>query len=133
MTELTEKRIMAFLRTFADRCHDCLRRNAFNCCDCPAGAAKNIIAAYEQESTTSTNASIDYSLAARERMIIEALTKSSKPLAAHDINLHDYCTPQLKHWTLKRMTRLGFIRCIQSTDASGKNHYSYVLNTKQEE
>jgi predicted transcriptional regulator len=131
MTEFTEKRIMAFLRTFADRCSFCLRRIPDNCYDCPANTAKNIIAAYEQEALIDTHVSIDYSLAAREKMIIEALRKAEKPLTAHDIDLHDYCTPQLKHWTLKRMMRYGFIVRRKTKDRFGKLHWGYLLNNKE--
>lgn len=132
MTELTEKRTIAFLRTFAERCKSCLRRNPDNCFDCPARAAKNIIVTYDQESSNALPI-LDYSLAAREKMIIEALAKADKPLAAHDINLHDYCTRQLKHWTLKRLMRLGFIVRIEIADDSGKTHFGYTLKEHKQE
>lgn len=131
MTELTEKRIIAFLRSFANRCPSCLRRNPDNCFNCPASAAKNIIATYEQEAKSDAQAEVDYSLAAREKMIIEALTKADKPLTAHQIDLHDLCTAQLKHWTLKRMMRYNLIVRIKVRDRFNRVHWGYLLNNKE--
>lgn len=131
MTDFTEKRIMAFLRTFADRCSLCLRRDPANCYDCPANTAKNIIAAYEQEAKSDAQAEVDYSLSAREKMIIEALTKADKPLTAHQIDLHDLCTAQLKYWTLKRMMRYNLIARIKVRDRFNRVHWGYLLNNKE--
>lgn len=131
MTELTEKRAIAFIRTIAQKCSGCLRRAPENCRNCPAGWAKSIMADYERDERTaaSNRPEIDYSLVAREIMIARAL--EARPLLTSEIDLHDYCTPQLKRWTLLHMMQKGTIgrRIVKSSP--GKNYYQYYLIKKE--
>lgn len=127
MTELTEKRAIAFIRTIAQKCSDCLRKLPENCRNCPAGWAKAIMDDYERDerAAASNRPEIDYSLMARQIMIARAL--EAKPLLASEIDLHDYCTPQLKRWTLLHMMQKGTVarRIVKST--SKTNRYQYFL------
>lgn len=105
MNPETEKRAIAFIRTVGNRCTACLRRSKENCANCISSWANSILRDIENEKPPE----IDYSLAARVMMITGALQKSNRPLASHEIHLADYCTKQLKYWTLRRMMRWGMI------------------------
>ena len=122
MTAAVEKRAIAFIRTIGNRCTSCLRRNEENCRRCISSWANEILHDYESESVPQP----DYSLSARMMMIADALDKAGRPLLSSEIDLKQYCTKQLKRWTLQKMIRLGFVR---RTKTCGTAHlYRYSLN-----
>lgn len=124
MTEATEKRAIAFIRTIGNRCTTCLRRSAENCRQCISSWANEILHDYENESVPQP----DYSLSARMMMIADALDKAGRPLLSSEIDLKQYCTKQLKRWTLKKMIRLGFVRRTKDRRGKFSHLYRYSLN-----
>ena len=125
MTEATEKRAVAFIRTVGNRCMSCLRRSKENCANCISSWANSILHDIENDSPQK----MDYSLAARMMMITGALKKSDRPLASHEIHLADYCTKQLKYWTLSAMVRKGWLERHRST-VDGRDVYLYSLSKR---
>lgn len=127
MTQETERRAIAFIRTIANRCTSCLRRNADTCRNCVSSWANEIMTDYERElSCESGGPTQDYSLAARMLMVADALRKAGRPLAANEIDMQGCCSKQLKYWTLMRMVRLGFI----ARDAGDGPPYRYKQTAK---
>ena len=122
MTAAVEKRAIAFIRTIGNRCTSCLRRNEENCRRCISSWANEILHDYESESVPQP----DYSLSARMMMIADALDKAGRPLLSSEIDLKQYCTKQLKRWTLQKMIRLGFVR--RSKTCCTSHLYRYSLN-----
>lgn len=123
MTEATEKRAVAFIRTIGNRCTTCLRRSAENCRNCISAWANEILHDIENEKKPE----IDYSLSARMMMIIDALDKADAPLLASEIDMRKYCTKQLKRWTLLKMMRMGYITRTPHAKDAGR-FYRYELN-----
>ena len=119
MTEATEKRAVAFIRTIGNRCTTCLRRSAENCRDCVSAWANSILRDIENE----TKPEIDYSLQARMMMIVDCLNKADGPLLSSEIDMKQYCTKQLKRWTLMRLVKAGKVRRAK---CNGKYRYSLV-------
>lgn len=123
MTEATEKRAVAFIRTIGNRCTACLRRSAENCRNCISAWANEILHDIENEKKPE----IDYSLSARMMMIVDALDKADAPLLASEIDMRKYCTKQLKRWTLLKMMRMGYITRTPCAKDAGR-FYRYELN-----
>lgn len=124
MTEATEKRAIAFIRTIGNRCTSCLRRSEEHCRNCISSWANTILRDIENEAEPQT----DYSLTARMMMIVDALDKAGRPILSSEIDLKNYCTKQLKRWTLQKMTRLGFIRREKRRGGKFSHLYRYSLN-----
>ncbi len=122
MTEAVEKRAIAFIRTIGNRCTSCLRRDEESCRNCVSSWANSILRDIENE----TKPEIDYSLQARMMMIVDRLDKADTPLLSSEIDLKQYCTKQLKRWTLQKMIRLGFVHRTKTCCTS--HLYRYSLN-----
>lgn len=132
MTELTEKRTMAFVGAIAGRCHSCLRCSPENCRNCLSQWAKEIMADYnaeEKQSKKHLPPEPDYSLSARMMLILDALENSEDPLPSDRIDLKDLCTPQLKQWTLKHMRERGIIgrRPLKAGEGRGNSQWGYYI------
>ena len=119
MTEATEKRAVAFIRTIGNRCTTCLRRSAENCRDCVSAWANSILRDIEND----TKPEIDYSLQARMMMIVDCIGKAGRPLLSSEIDMKQYCTKQLKRWTLMRLVKAGKVKRAKR---NGKYRYSLV-------
>ena len=119
MTEATEKRAIAFIRTIGNRCTSCLRRSEERCRNCISSWANEILHDYEIESVPQP----DYSLSARMMMIMDCLGKAGRPLLSSEIDMKQYCTKQLKRWTLMRLIRAGKVRRVKR---NGAYRYSLV-------
>lgn len=128
MTDKTEKRMVAFVRTIADRCTRCLRRREENCRLCISRWANEIMSDWERDIAAGSHSQYDYSLSARMMMIIDRLQEAKCPLLASEIDISKYCSKQLKQWTLKRMIRLGYIG--RMCDLDDKPPYRYYLTKK---
>lgn len=125
--------MVAFVRTVANRCHACLRRSAENCRGCAGAWANSIMADYEND-TIFARSNTDYSLANRQRRIIEILREAGKPLLAIEIDIADICAKRLKHWTLVRMEKRGMIVRLATTTPAGITVFRYSLpNTNPKE
>lgn len=124
MTEATEKRAIAFIRTIGNRCTTCLRRSSENCRDCISSWANTILHDIENEKKPE----IDYSLSARMMMIADALDKADAPLLASEIDMRRYCTKQLKRWTLLKMVRMGYVVRTRPRVGCHRPLYRYSLN-----
>ncbi len=125
MTPELERRAISFIRTIANRCERCLRRTPENCRNCPSAWANEIMADYENDGRPPA---VDYTLAARELRILEALRTSGRPLSATEIDLSDICSRALKHWTLCRMVRTGRLVRQKISDHEGrKGRYLYFI------
>ena len=110
MTEQTEKRALAFIRTIGNRCTGCMRRSEDNCSRCISRWANEILAEHERETAAANTASRpDYSLAARMIRITDCLVKAKRPLLATEIDTQNLCSKQLKSWTLRLMVSQGRI------------------------
>ena len=129
MTERMEKKAIGFINTIANRCQSCLRRNAENCRNCISSWANEIMADYHQEQRNAITSEIDYSLTARMMMIIDAIEKSGRQLLASEIELSDYCTKQLKYWTLTRMLNDGILG--RSRSRGDGSRYRYFIRNKK--
>lgn len=70
---------------------------------------------------------IDYSLSARMMMILDCLDKADGPLLSSEIDMKQYCTKQLKRWTLIKLMHMGRIRRIRVRDGA-RRRYKYELN-----
>ena len=129
MTELTEKRVIAFVRVIADRCKGCLHRREEVCRNCDSFAANRIMRDIEADRNVPPK---DYSLFTRMTLIVEILrNNSSGTLLSTEINLEGLCSNQLKQWTLKRMVRMNVIgRRLAFTTSTGYRVYRYFLLPK---
>lgn len=119
MTEAVEKRAIAFIRTIGNRCTSCLRRNEEDCRNCVSSWANSILRDIENEAKPK----IDYSLQARMMMIVDCLGKAARPLLSSEIDMKQYCTKQLKRWTLMRLVKAGKVKRVKR---DGIYRYSLV-------
>ena len=125
MTPETEKRVIAFVRTVANRCKECLRRREENCRRCDSFLAASLLADICRDNPVRT---ADFSLFSRMRLIARTLADAGIPLLSSQIRLDVPCSPQLKQWTLGRMVRLGLVgRRLVRTPKSGRCIYCYFL------
>ena len=122
MNQNTIDRAVAFIRTMANQCYTCFRRNEENCSRCFSRQASLLIREIELDRR---NAPIDYSLYARMNFIREALKDGEK--SSHDINTAKLCSKQLKRWTLRKMIRLGIISRRPLYEKNGHLYYIYSL------
>ena len=129
MTELTEKRVIAFVRVIAERCKGCLHRREEVCRNCDSSAANRIMRDIEADRNVPPK---DYSLFTRMALIVEILrNNSSGMLFSTEINLEGLCSNQLKQWTLKRMVRMNVIgRRLAFMTSTGYRVYRYFLLPK---
>ena len=131
MTQDIENRVVAFVRTIANRCKFCLRRREENCSRCDSRQAVRLLRDIELDIYVTQK---DYSLFARMQKISEILKKSATPLLSSQIDLDGLCSNQLKQWTLKRMLRIGVIcRRQRSLTANGYRTYCYYLKPNKKE
>lgn len=126
MTELTEKRVVAFIRVIADRCKGCLHRREEVCRNCDSFAANRIMRDIEADKKVPPK---DYSLFTRMALIVEILRNNpAGTLLSTEIDLNGLCSNQLKQWTLKRMVRMSVIgRRLAFTTDTGYRVYRYFL------
>lgn len=110
MTPELYTQIRAFIRTIANTCTTCMRRNLGYCTDCSARMAKVLGERMDAGMPKTTNL-VDTSLAHRMDVIVAQLKKAKCPLRAVDIDTSDYCSKELKHWTLNKLVAQGIIRC----------------------
>lgn len=131
MTQETENRIVAFVRTIANRCDACLYRREENCSRCDSRIATMLLRDIECDRAVPPQ---DYSLFARMARIAEILGRAGRPISSSEICLDGLCSNQLKQWTLKRMMRLGVIgrRLVRRT-RSGYCVYCYFLKREKQE
>jgi hypothetical protein len=113
MTEETERRAIAFIRTIANRCASCTHRREELCRTCPSRWANEIMCDYEAETKPP---SIDYSVAARKLRILDILRRAGKPLLSSEIDVSDICDNHMKRWTLRRMVECRQIACERYSD-----------------
>ncbi len=107
MTGEMQKRVVAFVRTIANECSNCLRSGSAFCNDCVAKRAKILLMEVSHDETPKPE--IDYSYYARTREIKNILANAGKPLLAKEIDLKQTCSPQLKFWTLNQMVYDGIL------------------------
>lgn len=125
MTQSTERRAIAFIRTVASRCNRCLRRSEDNCRNCVSKWANEIMRDIESETRPSAP---DYSLAARKKRIVEILRTAGHPLFAHEIDLSGVCSRWLKQWTFRRMVHLGqLVRLPCQSPGDRRIRFRYAL------
>lgn len=132
MTDLTEKKAIAFINSIALRCKSCLRRTPDNCRDCLSQWAADIMADYNADKRSQKHAQPDYSVSARMMRIVDALKAAKRPLPSDAIDLADLCTPQLKQWTLQMMIRKGILgrRLLADGEGKGNSQYGYYIADK---
>lgn len=131
MTELTEKRAIGFISTIANRCTGCMRHAPDVCRNCISSWANEIMKSYEDDKKRELRDGrvFDYSMPARMMMIIDKIEKAGTPLLALDIDISDYCTKQLKYWTIRRMVNDGILGCKRSR--GGNSRYRYFVKSKK--
>lgn len=115
----TEKRFVAFVRTIANDCTICLRRNDENCRTCRAAWANDLMKQFESENQT-----IDYSVAARCVRIIGILKSCDGPIPASMIRIDENCSRKMKNWLLTKMVRIGMIGRVRD---GYLNRYEYFV------
>lgn len=123
MTEQTEKRVVAFVRTVANDCATCMRRCEENCRNCRAQWANSLMRDIEQESH-GDNPELNCDFASRLARILLALKTSDHPLRSSEINVSEYCSKSLKEYTLREMVARGM---IGRKRIAGKCRYTYFL------
>lgn len=105
MTHETERRVIAFVRSFAQMCSTCLRRDNGDCAGCPSSWARRLMG--EVAMGERPMPEVDYSFYTRTKKILAVLARANRPLMASEINLRDLCSAQLKFWTLNQMVLNG--------------------------
>lgn len=104
------RQIRAFLCHLAHSCNTCLRKH-MSCCDsCDAHTARIIVNRMDADFPPPPYGEIDTSLAKRMEVILDILRKANRPLRSIDIDTRDYCSKELKLWTLGRLISLGKVR-----------------------
>lgn len=101
--------IRAFLRTTANTCSSCMRRNTAYCHTCGVRMAK-VLDGRMDESMPVETAVVDTSLNHRMEIILKQLREAKQPLRAIDIDTQNYCSKLLKHWTLNKLIKEGKIK-----------------------
>lgn len=125
MTEETERRAIAFIRTIANRCASCTHRREELCRTCPSRWANEIMRDYEAETKP---VSIDYSAAARKLRILDILRRAGRPLLSSEIDISDVCSKSLKQWTLVRMLNSRQICRVPNDDPTdGHRLFRYFI------
>lgn len=129
LTDRTEKRVVAFVRTVANDCHVCNRRSDENCYHCRSLWANSLMREIKLDLDGKTE-EIDYSLSARIARIMLVLKTEHKPLISREIDLNGICSAQLKLWTLKYMAKKGMIirRAIHTKTSK---FYCYFLKQQK--
>lgn len=126
MTPELYTQLRAFVRNIANMCAGCMRRNLGYCVDCPASLADVLGKRMDAGMPISAN-QLDTSLTSRMDVILTQLRKAKCPLRAVDIDTRDYCSKELKHWTLNKLIALGKIRC----EKDGYFHKYSIVETKK--
>ena len=119
MTQETERRAIAFIRTIAGRCSSCTHRREELCRTCPSRWANEIMRDYEAEQKP---VSMDYSLAARKLCILDILRRAGRPLLSSEIDISNTCSKGLKQYTLLRMVKARQICRVQNDDPGDDRH-----------
>ncbi len=135
MRKDTERKAIAFIRSFASDCSICLRRFSSYCDGCPSRTANALMREITQEESPAQR--IDYSYYTRTKHIVALIRKANRPLLAKEIKLTGLCSPALKGWTLQQMVKMGvlvreFSHISKSGDKS-KPFYKYFLAPQQKE
>lgn len=134
MTHETKRRVIAFVRSFAQMCSVCLHKANGRCADCPSQWARRLL--NEIIETKTSAPAPDYSFYARKKRILTILRKANLPLCASEIDLRGLCSPQLKAWTLKQMCMNGVIskRFAYFAKSGGKKKrfFCYFINKEKE-
>lgn len=131
LSEHTEQRVIAFVRSVANECTTCLRRHTGNCAHCRAMWANSLMKEINLELHGKAK-EIDYSLAARIGKIMLVLKTKGRPMMSREINLEGTCSFQLKLWTLKHMVKKGIIGRRVARRSNNKNYYFYFLKPNRE-
>lgn len=126
----TEQRVVAFVRSVADKCTTCMRRSEETCRNCVSMWANSVLIDIEADRDGKSK-HIDYSLGARSERIMTALMRANRPLFSSEIDLGGICSMQLKYWTLKKMCKLKkIVRKAYRTGPSNRKVYLYSLPNK---
>lgn len=129
MTQETERRAIAFVRTVAGRCASCTHRREETCRDCLSRWANEIMRDYEAEMKPM---SADYSLAARKIRILDILQKAGRPLLSSEIDISSICDHHLKRWTLRRMVQRQQLACVREDNPDDRRvAYRYFIPKTQ--
>lgn len=131
LSDQTERRVVAFVRSVANDCCSCNRRSDYNCDHCHSLWANSLMREIELDVGGKTK-EIDYSLAARIGKIMLALKTNGRPMMSREINLEGTCSFQLKLWTLKHMVKKGIIGRRVARRSNNKNYYFYFLKPNRE-
>lgn len=70
----------------------------------------------------------DLSFYARQMKVIDILSAAKRPMYSYEIDLKDFCTPQLKYWTIRKMVKRGMLKAIRR---DGECHYLYTAQKKR--
>ena len=111
MTEELYTQIRAFLRAVAGNCSNCMRRNMGYCYECNSRMAK--VLGERMDSRLPAVPQVDVSIRHRTEIILAQLRKARCPLRAVDIDTSDYCSKELKHWTLNKLISQGLIKSVK--------------------
>lgn len=128
MHQNTERRVIAFVNSVANRCTKCLHRNEENCRGCLSLWANSILTDIEAD-RDGLSKHIDYSIGARTSKIIMILTRAKHALLSRDIDLGGICSFQLKLWTLKKLCKRGILGRRIATSKNGRHTYYYFLKS----
>lgn len=135
MTIEMQRRVVAFVRTIANECSNCIRNGSEYCNDCVAKRAKYLLSDIKTDEGPAPV--IDYSFYARVEKIKNILTKAGRPLLAKNIDLKQTCSPQLKCWTLNQMVYKGVLGRKFAYRSKSQNRkkvfFFYYLKSKGDE
>ncbi|MBQ4199615.1 MAG: hypothetical protein II649_07005 [Kiritimatiellae bacterium] len=129
-----ERDCVAYMRTLADHCKNCLR--TYNCPNCDIATAKALLRRKDEigmRHTTLIDKPKDpNSLKARYREILTILRKAGKPLRARDIVLRTTKSRNVKWWTLNRMVNKGMIWKTRVKNFYGRYEAAYYTKGKKQ-
>lgn len=135
MTRETERRVIAFVRSFAQMCSTCLRRDNGDCAGCPSAWARRLM--HEVAMDERPMPEIDYSFYTRTKKILAILNRSSRPMMASEINLRDLCSAQLKFWTLNQMVLNGTlgkeVAYVAKSRGRRKTYFRYYIKKRNQQ
>lgn len=124
MSEQTQKRSIAFIRTVAGKCAEC-NRHGSQCDNCISVWAKSIY--IDITADMGREERPDLSFGARSRAIISALESAGHPLFSDEIHID--CTSQLKWWTLRTLVKRGTLGSSMRKKPNGRG-FAYCYHLK---
>ena len=120
--------IRAFLRNIANACKHCMHKGIGSCDGCEEKLAQSI--GNLMDNAPKEIKEMDLSYQHRVEIIIAQMRKAGRPVRANEIDVHDYCSKELKHWTLRQLISLGKVK----KEKVGYFHvYSLVTNNEKKE